>query len=194
MPKNNGIPQRKKPGLIVKILLAVLLVIVILIAFIDLFAGAILAAGYYMNWTDSMPIGFYKVSPITKSLMRGDAVLVCLPLPIGLVGLHHEYLLPGKCPGGFEPIIKEVIALPHDTVTLTNEAMIVNGTPYPAHTRTFDHLDRPLTAIPRGNYSNTPDYWLYGQNNPGDSWDSRYWGGVGLQNITLLAHPVLTMH
>ncbi len=175
-----------------KIIFALFLIIVLLIAFVDLLAGVILEKGYYLNWTTSMPIGFYKMTAPDK-LQRGDDVMVCLPSTIGTVGLHHEYLMPGKCPGGFEPIIKELIAVPGDTITLTAEAMTVGGKTYPAHTRAKDHLDRPLTAIARGTYANTQSYWLYGKNSPKDSWDSRYWGGVDRSSIIKLATPALTL-
>ena len=175
-----------------KIIFALFLIIVLLIAFVDLLAGVILEKGYYLNWTTSMPLGFYKMTAPDK-LQRGDDVMVCLPPAIGIVGLHHEYLMPGKCPGGFEPIIKELIAVPGDTITITAAAMIVGGKTYPAHTREKDHLDRSLAAIARGTFANTQSYWLYGKNSPKDSWDSRYWGGVDRSSIIKLATPALTL-
>ena len=175
-----------------KTIFAVVLIMVLLIAFIDLLVGVILTKGYYLNWTTSMPIGFYKIT-VPNQLQRGDDVMVCLPPAIGAVGLHHEYLMPGKCPGGFEPIIKELIAVPGDTIVLTSETMIVGGKTYPAHVRSKDHLDRPLAAITRGTFANTQSYWLYGKNSPKDSWDSRYWGGVDRSSIIAIATPVATL-
>ncbi len=178
--------------ILIKIVLITLLVIVLLIAIIDLFSVVALSAGYYMNWTTSMPIGFYKVG-VPNQLQRGDDVMACLPPAIGSDGLHHEYLMPGKCPGGFEPIIKELVAVPGDSIVLSSEAITVNGKAYPAHTRDKDHLGRVLAAIPRGNYPNTQNYWLYGKNSPEDSWDSRYWGGVDRSSIIKTATPILTL-
>src|SRR3990167_1052200 len=174
--------------LFIKILLILSLAIVLLIAAIDLFSVVALSEGYYMNWTTSMPIGLYKVTA-PNQLQRGDNVMVCLPPQIGSVGLHHEYLMPGRCPGGFDPIIKELIALPGDSVVLTSEAITVNGKTYPAVTREKDHFGRVLTAIPRGTFANTTSYWLYGKSSPEDSWDSRYWGGVDRGSIIKLATP-----
>ncbi len=179
-------------NLFIKTLLILLLVMVLLIAAIDLFSVVALSEGYYMNWTTSMPMGLYKVA-IPSQLQRGDNVMVCLPPQIGSVGLHHEYLMPGKCPGGFEPIIKELITLPRDSVVLTSEAIIINGKIYPAHTRAEDHFGRILAAIPRGTFANITSYWLYGKNSPEDSWDSRYWGGVDRGSIIKTATPVLTL-
>ena len=178
--------------ILAKIIFTLFLISLLLIAFIDLFAGVILTKGYYMNWTPSMPLGFYKMTAPDQP-QRGDDVMACLPPAIGTVGLHHEYLMPGKCPGGFEPIIKELIAVPGDTIILTAEAMIVEGKTYPAHTRAKDHLDRPLAAIARGTFANTQSYWLYGKNSPKDSWDSRYWGGVDRSSIIDIATPVATL-
>ncbi len=178
--------------LLAKMIFALFLIIVLLIGFVDLFAGLILKKGYYLNWTSSMPIGFYKMTAPAK-LQPGEDVMVCLPPAVGKVGLHHEYLMFGNCPGGFEPIIKELIAVPGDTVILTNEAMIVGSNTYPAYTRAKDHLDRPLAAIARGTYANIQSYWLYGKNRTKDSWDSRYWGGVDRSNIISIATPVATL-
>lgn len=138
-----------------------------------------------------MPVGLYKVSA-PLNLQRGDNVVVCLPKEIGLEGLKHGYLTPGQCPGGYSYIIKELIALPGDQVTLTRQAILVNNQPYFAPVQPFDQARFPIAAIARGNYQNTTDYWLYGANNPLDSWDSRYWGGVSRVNIIKIAHPVWT--
>lgn len=178
--------------ILTKTVLIFCLAMILLIAIVDLFSVVALSAGYYMNWTASMPIGLYKVNA-PNQLQRGDDVMACLPPAIGKVGLHQEYLMPGKCPGGFDPIIKELIALSGDSVVLSSEAITVNGKIYPAHTRDKDHLGRVLAAIPRGNYPNTQSYWLYGKNSPEDSWDSRYWGGVDRGSIIKTATPILTL-
>ncbi len=139
-----------------------------------------------------MPIGLYKVSD-PQNLKRGDDVIVCLPLSIGELGLNHGYLDPGKCTGGYSPVIKELIAIPGDAVTLTPTQIIVNGQAYVAPLQSTDHEGNPLAAIPRGEDQHTASFWLYGAGNPADSWDSRYWGGVSQNDIIKLAQPILTI-
>lgn len=135
-----------------------------------------------------MPIGLYKVTD-PQNLKAGDIVVVCLPPSIGEEGLKREYLNPGNCPGRYSPIIKELIATPGDNVTLTSQTIIVNGQTYIAPLHTEDLKGRPLASIPRAEYKNTSSFWLYGAGNPGDSWDSRYWGGVSQSDIIKQAHP-----
>ncbi len=140
-----------------------------------------------------MPIGLYKVSN-PQNLKTGDVVVVCLPPSIGEEGLAREYLNPGKCTGGYSPIIKELIAAPGDNVTLTPQAILVNGQTYLAPIHSVDLQGKPLASIPRGKYPHTQNFWLYGAGNPADSWDSRYWGGVSEKDIIKQAAPILTLH
>lgn len=140
-----------------------------------------------------MPIGLYKVAD-PQNLQKGDVVVACLPQTIGDEGLKRKYLNPGHCPGGYSPIIKELIAIPGDNVILTPQSILVNGQTYIAPLHTEDLKGQPLTSIPRGEYFNTQNFWLYGAGNPADSWDSRYWGGVSKADIIKQAHPILTVH
>ena len=186
--------KEKKKGigrLLLKAVVIFFLLILLVIALLDIFSVAVLSLGYYFNWSSSMPIGLYKVSAPTD-LKHGGVVVVCLPEAVGSVGLKRGYLNPGRCPGGYSPIIKELIATPGDSVTLTLQAIVVNGQNYIAPLQTQDTEGRPLESIPRGLNSQTPDYWLYGKGNPSDSWDSRYWGGVDRSSIIKKAAPVLT--
>jgi conjugative transfer signal peptidase TraF len=83
-----------------------------------------------INYTGSMPIGFYKKEPRTE-IKRGDIVSVCLPKSVAQYGFKRGYLDKGDCLDGVTaPVLKQVIAVPHDTVELTNQAIIVNGTIY----------------------------------------------------------------
>lgn len=175
-----------------KVLLILLGVILAFIALIDVFSAVILSSGYYLNGSASMPIGLYKVSD-PQSVKKGDDVIVCLPLSVGELGLNRGYLDPGKCSGGYNPVIKELIAIPGDTVALTSQSIIVNGKTCVAPLRSTDHEGNSLAAIPRGEDQHTTSFWLYGAGNPTDSWDSRYWGGVSLNDIIKQAHPVLTI-
>ncbi len=190
----NSKPKIKKKGigqLLFKAVIVLVLLVLLIIALFDIFSVAVLSLGYYFNWSSSMPIGLYEVSAPTD-LKRGDTVVVCLPQAVGSEGLRRGYLNPGHCPGKYSPIIKELIATPGDSVTLTPQTIVVNGQGYIAPLQKTDTEGRPLESIPRELNSQTVDYWLYGKGNPTDSWDSRYWGGVGRSSIIKKAAPVLT--
>ena len=52
----------------------------------------------------------------------------CLPPDSGAAQLAVErgYLPTGQCPGGFAPLLKQIVAIPGDTVTLTDEQVWIN--------------------------------------------------------------------
>lgn len=144
----------------------------------------------HVNLTTSMPIGFYR--PLASpTIRRGDIAAVCLPLPIAKLGLAHHYLLRGQCPGGAIAVIKRIIAVPGDTVTVTDQAMIVNHHVYTAPQQRFDHAHHRIARlIPRGVPVHNRLYWLYGSHDPARSWDSRYYGGVSRAHILGIVTPV----
>ena len=70
-----------------------------------------------INLSHSMPVGIYwKQLPL--AIHRGDQVLVCLPLRLSKsayqAGIIHKSSL---CGHSYQPLLKQVIATPMDTVT-----------------------------------------------------------------------------
>ena len=145
-----------------------------------------------INDTPSMPMGLYR-RMASATVHRGDIVSVCLPRPIARVGLQAGYLMKGACPSGAIAVLKKVIAVPHDTVRLTRQAIIVNGRAYFAPQQSQDDYGHAIKKWgPLGTYKNTHAYWLYGGNAPMKSWDSRYYGGVPVCAIQGVYKPLLT--
>lgn len=139
-----------------------------------------------------MPIGFYE-QIMTREIKRGDLVSVCLPKPIAAVALQRGYLRAGNCPSEVVPVLKRVIAIPGDTITLTNSDITVNGLKYYAPFMSIDHNKRPLQKfIHNGLYQSNHGYWIYGDNDPIQSWDSRYYGAVDRKAIIGIYKPLLT--
>lgn len=172
----------------VKLLKVVATVVMGFLVVILIFKGF----GLRVNFTDSMPRGLYSTER-TKEYHTGDYVIVCLPEPIAKEGFDRGYLHRGiSCPDRIEPLIKEIIAIPGNTIELTDTAMIVNNKTYPAPLFKYDRKGRPTDYIPRTIYPNTNTYWLYGEHDPNYSWDSRYYGGVEASNIIGRAHPIFT--
>lgn len=145
-----------------------------------------------LNDTPSMPIGFYRRID-NLPVRRYDRVSACLPKPVAIEALQRGYLYKGPCPGGALPVLKEVIALPGDSVELTDNAIIVNGKTYPAPYASHDRQGLPNQKfVQNGIYSPTHVYWLYGAHTPIKSWDSRYYGGVQKSAIRGIYKPLLT--
>ncbi len=144
------------------------------------------------NFTPSMPIGFYYQVAHPGILQRGQTVEVCLPEIIGEQGLERGYLNEGSCEGGFEPVIKELIATPGDKIQITQEGIWVNQIFYYAPFIKFDMHGYAMSSYPIKFIKSTNQYWLYGANDPEYSWDSRFYGGVDRENIQGVIRPFLT--
>lgn len=144
------------------------------------------------NYTSSMPMGFYqRVSTI--KIKRGDLVAVCLPKQVAVVALQRGYLRSGSCPNRVIPVLKQVIAIPGDAVTLTNSHITVNGVTYDAPFNFIDHNKQSLQKfITNGLYQSNYGYWIYGANDPIKSWDSRYYGPVNRTEIIGVYKPLVT--
>lgn len=148
------------------------------------------AAGYRFNITNSLPVGVWR---ITDAIGRGTYVTACVPpsAPMMDVAIAKGYLPDGNCKGGYAPLLKQVVAVEGDTVTLTPTAVLVNGQPIPnTETLAYRFID-PLPAIARGTYTVAHgEFWLIANENP-RSFDSRYFGALQRRDIEHGMKPML---
>lgn len=161
----------------------------VLLTVAGLVAG--LGFGLRINTTKSLPLGLYQV---TDQVHKGGYVSACVPLdaPTMRMAIERHYFPDGTCPGGVAPLLKHVAAVPGDTVTLTAEAVIINGQAL-ANTKTIyqDRYGARLEPVARGTFTVPPDtYWLIANENRG-SYDSRYFGPVPKAAIEHAMRPVL---
>lgn len=147
---------------------------------------------FRVNFSGSMPRGIYRVVP--KPAQVDDDVEVCLPHNLAAFGIRRGYLGDvGHCPDGSEPLVKQVVAMGGDTITVAMDFVAVNGKrlPYSA-TLKQDEKGLPVAAIERGIYVLKPDeVWLMGTHST-LSWDSRYYGALKKENINAVVKPLLT--
>ena len=94
--------------------------------------------------------------------------------------------------GGFEPIIKELIAVPGDEIKINHEGIFVNKIFYRAPFIQFDMNGQPMSSYQIKSVKSTNQYWLYGANDPEYSWDSRFYGGVNRENIQGVVFSLIT--
>lgn len=154
--------------------------------------GALLVGsygGYRLNTTASAPTGIWRVNPITiGQLQRGDTIAFCPPeVDVVKKMREHGFLPPGSCPSGSVPLLKAVVGLPGDMVTIKpGEPMLVNGLPIP---NTVQHPNMP--PWPAGIYRvRQGEMWVASSYSP-NSFDSRYYGPVPVKNLLGIAQPVL---
>jgi conjugative transfer signal peptidase TraF len=148
-------------------------------------------AGYRINRSASMPQGLWRIA-LTDAVHRGDVVILCVPDTAATrQGAGRAYVGRGTCPNGLEPLLKPVIAVAGDIVSISDGGVGVNGLLLPGTRQLLqDSAGRDLIAMPMGEYLVQPgDVWTV-SGYSASSWDSRYWGPVPIVNIQGRAVPV----
>lgn len=163
-------------------------------AIVFVIAGTVAAiGGYRINTTPSLPMGIWKVSK-ELSIQRGHYVSACIDpaKPAMQTAVELHFLADGHCKGGYAPLLKQIVAVPGDTVTLTDAAVTVNGKELPnTATMKFDFITE-LPSVQRGTYTVQAGHvWLIANENP-RSFDSRYFGPVSYSEIEHTLRPALT--
>jgi conjugative transfer signal peptidase TraF len=149
-------------------------------------------AGLRINLTPSMPIGLWAIATIRGAPTRGDTVAACLPgdmMP--REAMRRGYVAAGSCRDGTEPLVKPVMAIAGDLVTVSPGGISVNTKPIATTTPLDrDEAGRPLRAMPIGSYRVPRDeLWVLSGHDPW-SYDSRYFGAVPLSNVIGIARPL----
>lgn len=164
------------------------------VALVALLVGALagFANGYRINLSPSEPLGLWRVLPaghLAHALARGDDVGFCAPVH------PYPFLEAGVCPDGLMPFVKQIVGVPGDRIVETDRGVTVNGQRLP-HSRPHQRSTSLAISLPqwRGRVTLSVDeYWTYGGNDPGLSFDSRYWGPLRRARIRFIARPVLTL-
>lgn len=81
--------------------------------------------GFRINITESIPIGLYRITSVNN--LKNTFVIFC---PDGRSafkqGLERGYINP-LCPGGYGYLMKKIVAIKGDVVSVTGEGVFVNG-------------------------------------------------------------------
>jgi conjugative transfer signal peptidase TraF len=137
-----------------------------------------------------MPRGLYVVNYDLNGLTYHDTVLVCLPPKgVAFAFAHHiaiQTLPTAPCPGHTVMLLKEVLALPGDHVTVSSSGVLVNGQLLP-NTVPVQHLDDG-TPLPRAAVTVVPDNEVWTWTPAKRSYDSRYWGPMRVYARLTPAH------
>lgn len=161
------------------------------VSIIPLLIGvACLAFGIRFTWTASLPPGLYRT--VDAPLTHGVLVSVCLPDTLIDTAWDRGYGNPGFCPGGLAPLLKEVAAMPGDTVRVESSGLTVNGIPITrTQRRDLDSEGRPIPMIKVGIYTvGDSELWLI-SNYRSRSWDSRYFGPLHSDRVQSVMQPLL---
>jgi len=130
------------------------------------FAMTTKSSGIVLNVTGSMPGTVYTVGRGEK----GSLASLCSPIP-------HPSIGHGSCPDGSMPLIKRVVGVAGDLVTVTDDGVEINGQPV-SNSKPLD-LDTKGQDLPhmRGIFVlKQGEIWTAGEHP--NSFDSRYFGPV----------------
>jgi conjugative transfer signal peptidase TraF len=104
--------------------------------------------GYRINVTPSVPVGIWRVMPLSGQIERGQIVSICPPQNAAFIEARARgYLSKGRCPSGLEPMWKPVAAIAGDVIGQSTDGLVLNGIALP-HTAALaaDSLGRPLPS------------------------------------------------
>ena len=148
-------------------------------------ALACLAGAHLLwNWTPSLPLGLYWVSPGGSGRVKLGA-LVAFPVPahVRALVLERRYLPPGAL------LVKPVVATSDDRVCTEGGELTVNGAPLGA-IATEDTRGRPLPHDER--CGRLPEGDIFVASHFATSFDSRTFGPVPLTGIRGTVTPLWT--
>ena len=145
-------------------------------------------SGLHHNRTDSLPRGLYVETG--DALDYGVLAAECLPRRWAELGARRGWLSKGTCPNGTMPVLKQVVAMPGDTVDIQNSHVAVNGKSLSNTVSLFlDSQGREIPRVPRGTYTLTAtQVLLLGTSQT--SWDGRYTGPAEITDIISTQRPV----
>lgn len=143
-------------------------------------------AGWRINHTTSLPPGLWRVHPIDRPIIRGDIVSLCPPdTPVFRQARRRGYIGGGRCPGGYEPLMKPVAAIAGDRIDIGGDGIAVNGRLLTnSAARRHDSRGRRLTPLGQGTRTAAPgEVWLISDYSPA-SFDSRYFGPISIRQVS----------
>jgi conjugative transfer signal peptidase TraF len=157
-----------------------------------LLGAAFQAAGARINTSKSIPVGLYWTT--SGPMEKGAYVLICPP-PSGVFNEARErgYIGAGFCPSDYGYLMKQVAATARDTVTVTNEGVVVNGERWPqSMPRLADKAGRLLPRFQTDGYVlGRAEVLLMSDGSP-TSFDGRYFGPVSRAQLETAIKPILT--
>lgn len=156
-----------------------------------LLAGSLMALGWtaiaassprlIYNASDSVPVGWYRISP-ANTLAPGDLVLVHLPPEVKSLAAQRGYL-PANV-----PLLKAVAATAPQRVCVQGSQVRIDGVVVARRMR-WDRQGRALPTWQACRRLVSDELFLLSGNNPA-SFDSRYFGPVSVDAVIGRAQPL----
>jgi len=133
---------------------------------------------FFNIYTHSLPYGIYIKTPGIPE--RDSYAATCLTPEIAQYGIERGYLAKGVCQSGTVLVLKVIKGIPGDHYSVKNGFFELNGVSYNIVPK--DSLGRPLKVFYGQNQGTVePGKYILLSTFIKNSWDSRYWGPVGVE-------------
>ena len=154
--------------------------------------GLMVGSGIRVNTSPSLPLGIYKTSQAAVS--KDTLVLFCPPLQsVFEEARARDYIGAGFCPDGFREMMKKVVAVTGDRVSITAQGVTVNGLLLPHSTPLqVDGKGRPLPQLTLSFSQLGEEELLLMGDRSATSFDARYFGIVSRTQVKFVVRPLLT--
>ncbi|VEG89819.1 conjugative transfer signal peptidase TraF [Legionella spiritensis] len=150
----------------------------------------LVAMGFRINLTDSIPIGVYRMTDI-KNLKNGFVIFCPEDKPAFQQARDRGYIDSGLCHGGYGYLMKKVVALRGDNISVTDEGVLVNHQLIPfSKPISTDGMNRLLPQWRTRDYQLKEDEIMTMTSQSEWSFDSRYYGPVHTGQIKGMITPV----
>ncbi len=150
------------------------------------------ALGARVNTTRSISVGLYWVCDPPAVRMGSYAMFCPPPGPLFDLAKERGYTGPGLCPGGHGYLMKRILAVGGDEVLSNEHGVFVNGSLLPlSKPLPIDHSGRPLPCFRADTYVLSDDEALFMSDVSATSFDGRYYGPIGTDQIKHFIKPIL---
>ena len=149
------------------------------------------ASGARVNTTHSIPRGLYWLTD--RPIEKGAYVIFCPPQnDVFDEAKRRGYFKAGFCPGEYQYLMKKVLAVKYDKVSVTELGVHVNGELLPfSAPLNADSTGRPLPIL-RAEYKLRDTDLLLMTDVSQKSFDSRYFGLIPQSQILGVIRPIFT--
>lgn len=151
------------------------------------------AVGIRINTTNSVAGKIWLVSD-KKEPSTGDVVSFCPPPshPAFKMARERHYLASGFCHGGYQPVIKKVMAKAGDTISINEKGIFVNGNFLSkSKPKKHDNLGKILPNYKLENFVLKDGMLLLIGDNSENSFDARYFGIIDSMQIQNVLKPLI---
>lgn len=164
--------------------------LLIVFSFFEIFIFILSQLGYRLNPSDSIPIGLYKIS--NSSSFKNKYIIFCPDNRDEFSqAVDRGYIDNGFCQSGFGYMMKKVVAIAGDVISVTDKGVIVNNKLQPYSTPLKkDGANRALNQWRINDYQLKNNELLTMTDQDRWSFDGRYYGLVKANQIKGVITPI----